>query len=138
MSLTVSSLSKGSIGPSPVISWTMSSTNWTSSCALSTMRSLATCWATRSWICARNSFSGIFSTAARLISSMSRRWILSLAASSRRFWVWASDSGAGRLASFAFGLFESKGDAGALGAGSCAGLRSEKRPSAMFNELLRC
>src|SRR3954464_3511886 len=82
MSLTVGSLSSGSIGPKPVISSMISSTKASSSCALSAMRSASTYCATSAEICRRTSPSETFSIAERLISSMRRRCRRTLASSS--------------------------------------------------------
>src|SRR4051794_17609350 len=82
MSLMVGSLSSGSIGPRPVISSMISSTNASSSCALSAMRSASTYCATSAEICRRTSPSDTFSIAERLISSMRRRCRRTLASSS--------------------------------------------------------
>src|SRR3954453_2593473 len=82
MSLTVGSLSSGSIGPRPVISSMISSRKASSSCALSAMRSASTYCATNAEICRRTSPSETFSIAERLISSMRRRCKCTLASSS--------------------------------------------------------
>src|SRR4051812_46091626 len=82
MSVTVGSLSSGSIGPRPGLSSMISATKASSSCALSAMRSASTYCATSAEICRRTSPSDTFSIAERLISSMRRRCRRTLASSS--------------------------------------------------------
>src|SRR5215468_4646621 len=76
------SLSSGSSGPSPVISSRISVTKSLSSCALSASRSTMTYCATSCWMWPRISSSGSFSSAERLISSISRRCSRTLASRS--------------------------------------------------------
>src|SRR6185312_1169458 len=79
MSLIVGSLSSGSSGPSPTISSTMSSTSASSSATFSASRSLRVFSETNSWICRCISARGSFSSATRLISSSTIRWMRSRA-----------------------------------------------------------
>ena len=78
----LSSLSSGSSGPRPVISSRISETNSASSCVLSASRSASTYCDTSCWTWRRISSSGSFSSAERLISSISRRCRRTLASSS--------------------------------------------------------
>src|SRR5450631_280299 len=82
MSLMVGSLSSGSSGPRPVISSRISETKSASSCVFSASRSASTYCDTSCWTCRRVSSSGNFSSAERLISSISRRCRRTLASSS--------------------------------------------------------
>src|SRR5688572_19633489 len=76
------SLSSGSSGPRPVISSRISETKSSSSCWLSASRSTRMYCVTSCLTCARISSSGSFSSADRLISSISRRCRRTLASSS--------------------------------------------------------
>ena len=76
------SLSSGSSGPRPVISSRISETKSDSSCVLSASRSASTYCDTSCWTCRRISSSGSFSSAERLVSSISRRCRRTLASSS--------------------------------------------------------
>ena len=78
----VPSLSSGSSGPRPVISSRISETKSSSSCWLSASRSTRMYCVTSCLMCARISSSGSFSSAERLISSISRRCRRTLASSS--------------------------------------------------------
>ena len=69
----LSSLSSGSSGPSPVISSRISETKSESSWVFSASRSTKMYFETSSRTCSRISSSGSFSSAERLISSISRR-----------------------------------------------------------------
>src|SRR5262245_30397016 len=82
MSLMVPSLSNGSIGPRPVISSRISVTKPASSWVLSARRSARMYCDTSCWTCLRISSSGSFSSAERLISSISLRCRRTLASSS--------------------------------------------------------
>src|SRR5450756_2877761 len=82
MSLMVGSLSSGAQGPRPVISSRISETKAASSCVFSASRSASTYCDTSCWTCRRVSSSGSFSSAERLISSISRRCSRTLASSS--------------------------------------------------------
>src|SRR6185437_488696 len=82
MSAMLGSLSSGSSGPRPVISSRISETKSDSSCVLSASRSASTYCDTSCWTCRRISSSGSFSSAERLVSSISRRCRRTLASSS--------------------------------------------------------
>ena len=77
------SLSSGSSGPRPTISSTMSSTSASSSVTLIAMRSSRVFSETNSWTCRRISSLGRRSSATRLISSSSMRWMRMRASSTR-------------------------------------------------------
>ena len=83
MSLMSGSLSSGSSGPRPTISSTMSSTSASSSATLIAMRSSRVFSETKSWTCRRISSLGRRSSATRLISSSSMRWMRMRASSTR-------------------------------------------------------
>src|SRR5215510_13827782 len=129
------SLSSGSSGPSPVISSRISATKSLSSCALSARRSTMTYWATSCWIWPRISSSGSFSSAERLISSISRRCSLTLASRSLSVCsgLAAADAamGSGAGAGAVQDTPSSAGDgaSGEAGTGSATGeRRAVKRP----------
>src|SRR5262245_43414510 len=128
------SLSSGSSGPSPVISSRISVTKSLSSWALSASRSTITYCATSCWIWARISSSGSFSSAERLISSISRRCRRTLASRSLSVCSGlaaeaAADSGGGGGAVQDTPCSASAGASGTAGASSGAGARrAVKRP----------
>src|SRR5579883_763745 len=115
MSLTLGSLSSGSIGPSPVISSRISLTKPASSWALSASRSTRMYCETSCWTCLRISSSGSFSSAERLISSISLRCSRTLASSSL-----SVSSGFGAGAAACAGCAEGCGASisGTIGSGS--------------------
>ena len=140
MSLMVGSLSSGSSGPRPVISSRISETNSLSSWVLSASRSTTMYCVTSCWMCARISSSGSFSSAERLISSISRRCRRTLASSSLSDSS-GLDGSAGSLSCASSGAVAiqdigagASGGASATGAGSGAVLRrAVKRPLMRFS-----
>src|SRR5262245_31772733 len=139
MSLTVGSLSSGSMGPSPIISSRISVTKSSSSWALSARRSATVYCETSAWTCRRTSSSGIFSSAERLISSISRRCRRTLASSSfsligpPRPLSSGAGSGSADGASGASAGAAAAGTASGADTGSGATMRREvKRPSMLI------
>ncbi len=154
MSLTVGSLSSGSSGPRPVISSRISETNSLSSWVFSASRSLTVYCVTSRWMCCRISSSGSFSSAERLISSISRRCSRTLAS---RYLsecsgltgsvgslvgsgivmndMTGTSAGLSAGASAAAGSTDRKdsGSDAATGAGSEAKRRAEKRPAMVMS-----
>src|ERR1043166_9154396 len=134
MSLTIGSLSSGSIGPSPVISSRISATKSSSSWALSARRSASVYCDTSTCTCRRTSSSGIFSRTERLSSSIKRRCRRTLASSSfslSSVLTGATTSGGGSAAASAgaaSGGSVTGGSGTAIG-GPATARREVKRPS---------